>query len=360
MYGLLKGCCHSLTPPQRGTWRSHYCGVCASLGQVFGTAARLFNHYDTALVSLLSEAQAAPSATLARTDTRCPLPPCRPLRVPLPANPGPRFAGSLAILSAWAKLEDARADGDEPWVRAPFLSSWIRRLAARAQREMQGLGFDSEPIRQAVLRHPAQERLGISLETLLAPVETAYATAFAPTANLSGTPSNAASLRRRGASLGRLTYLCDAAADLEQDRTAGQPNLWLDCFRPDEARIAFSALVRQTWERLYAATRSLTLHRHGALLQNLVGEGLLSKAQQEPEDLPAEEGPMEAEKKKRKRFVRLNGGTEDCCCCCCHGCDCCTNIACCGEASTGCCEGCSSGAGCCEACSGAECCCCCC
>jgi hypothetical protein len=246
-------------------------------------------------------------------------------------------------------LEDAVTDGDEWWGRMPILSSWIRRQAARARREMGELGFDFEPIHQAVLAHPSLERSLAPLENRLAPVEAAFAAAFAHTARLGGAPSNAAPLREMGAAFGRMTYLCDAAADLGKDRATGRPNLLVDCFRDGEVCIAFPAILQQTWERFRQAALSLSLNRHQALLWNLVVEGLWSRAQGGREASPQEEGSEgEAAEKPRQRNRRSRQGDGTGCCC--HCCDACCDAICCGE----CCTGCGS------ECLGSECCCCCC
>lgn len=352
MYGLLKGCCSCLTPAQRGEWQAHHCGVCAGLGRGFGPAARLFTNYDAALVSLLHEAQLPMSQQPERAITRCPLPMCRSRAVPDTASPGSRFARDVALLSAWAKLEDAVADGDEPWAHIPGVASAIRAKATRACCEMETLGFESGHITKAVLRHPAIEDSDEPLDSRLTPVEGCYSKVFEHTGLLTGRLDNTTALRQLGAAYGRLTYLCDAATDLDRDRTRQRHNLLTDCFGYRGGIVQFSEVAHRAWEQLSEALHGLRLNRHRELLDALMMKGLRRKVQGgiKVSIQPADSQPHSGREKARpyRPYGSSGSDCDDSCWttyCCCECCNCCPYL---------CCEICPHG------CTGAECCCCCC
>jgi hypothetical protein len=349
MYGLLKGSCASLTPGQRREWRAHQCGVCTSLGRGFGPLSRLATHYDAALLSVLHEAQLPSTESPTRVRTRCPLPPFRGMAVPDPSGWGCRFGRDVAMLSAWAKLEDDLADGDALWVRLPGVPELVRRRAGSARRELEALGLSSQPIVDAVLGHSHLECCSASAEELYAPVESAYAALFEHTAHLAGMPRNRGALRDLGAALGRLTYLCDAARDAPDDQARGRRNLLVDCFGRRGAAGAFPKLARETWERLCQALGRLGTSRHRELLWRLTGDGLSGKIKGGRRASMTTPSPGNGEKarpaKKRRELWRGSGDWDGCWSyLCLEGC--CDCSCCCAEACSG-------------ACTGAECCCCC-
>lgn len=329
MYGLLRGCGCVLTPSQRREWRGFLCGVCESLRQGFGSLARLLSNHDAAFLSLLHEAQLPPRIEIPRVKPRCLLTSQARRMVPDPRSEGSRFARDVAVLSARAKLEDAVADGDRSWLRLPGLRAYVRSRALLARREMGELRFDANAIEGPLRAHPLVESQSRSLDDRLRPVEEAYAAVFEDTARLSGATANTAALRGMGAAFGRLTYLCDAAADLREDRLRGRANLLADCFAFDRVKAEFPPLARETWERLCEALCKVKLNRHEELLWALAGKGLFCKTEGEkrivlrPKTPPPPPTP-ESPKPPRRPLCDL-AKEESCCldvCFCC--CQCCT------------------------------------
>ena len=61
MFGVLKGASCAMKPEERQEWMGHICGVCLSLRDNYGHAARITTNYDAALLSVLCEAQSEAS-----------------------------------------------------------------------------------------------------------------------------------------------------------------------------------------------------------------------------------------------------------------------------------------------------------
>jgi len=337
VYGLLRGACRRLPPDGRGEWRAHQCAVCSALGNEFGLLARIATHWDAALLSVLWEAQLPQQAEPERVTVRCPVPPFRQRAVPDPAGPGRRFAGSIAILTAWAKAEDWLADADVRWIRFPGVARWARRRADRAQQQLNELGFDARPHTEAILHHTAVERSTRSLDDRCAPVEGAYAAAFAHTSQLSEAQGNLASLGEMGRAYGRLTYLADAAQDVESDRRHGRANLLLDCLGREEVERALPFVAGQARQRLREAFAQLEVSRHAELLQRLLIDRAPYRVR--PRDRRPSRPEATARRDTRRRWWQRRGdGRSDqecgldcidvCCLCECLG-SCCCDEACC-------------------------------
>lgn len=209
---------------------AHLCGLCLALRGDHGQFARIVTNYDGLLVSVLTEAQAAPerSSGWRRTAGPCPL---RGMRTASVARgEGARLAAAVSLVLASAKVRDHLADGDGLVARGPV------RLAARrvagswdraGARTGADIGFDTAVLVDAVDRQTGVEALagpGTPLLTVTEPTETATAAAFAHTALLAGRPGNAEPLAEAGRLFGRLAHLLDAVEDRGADAASGAWN----------------------------------------------------------------------------------------------------------------------------------------
>ena len=57
MFGIVRPCRHTLCGHLHREWLSHLCGLCLTLRDRHGHAARPVTNYDGLLVSVLTEAQ---------------------------------------------------------------------------------------------------------------------------------------------------------------------------------------------------------------------------------------------------------------------------------------------------------------
>ncbi|MEV0199623.1 DUF5685 family protein [Nonomuraea sp. NPDC050691] len=281
MFGIIRPCVTHACASVRDAWRAHLCGLCLTLRDGQGQAARLATNYDTLIISVLTEAQ-LPSASPHRTAGPCALRGLRWADVVDHRASGARLAASVSLVLAAGRLRDHAADGDA----APATAAAGRVLATRWEtagaRLGAEVGFDTATLaatadRQLELERRAATALldrkrheaapaaggavsggsvaggggmcarldadkraasgepvggertgaglrGVALLDLTRPTEEAVAAAFAHTAVLAGRPGNTAALAEIGTLFGRLAHLLDAAEDQEEDAARGAFN----------------------------------------------------------------------------------------------------------------------------------------
>lgn len=228
LFGIVRPCSHHLGERLKTQWMAHLCGLCLALRGDHGQLARVVTNYDGLIISVLTEAQAAPGAGGRRTAGPCPL---RGMRTASVAEgEGARLAAAVSLVLASAKMRDHVADRDGVLARRPVAAA-ARRVAANwdraGARSGAEVGFDTAVLVEAVDRQTGIEALagpGTSLLEVTEPTETATAAAFAHTAVLAGRPGNQEPLAETGALFGRLAHLLDAVEDQEADATAGAWN----------------------------------------------------------------------------------------------------------------------------------------
>ncbi|MEU7064858.1 DUF5685 family protein [Streptomyces sp. NPDC046161] len=228
MFGIVRPCTHRLGERFKADWMAHLCGLCLALRGDHGQFARVVTNYDGLLVSVLTEAQSAPSAGSRRTAGPCPLRGMR--RAPVADGEGARLAAAVSLVLASAKVRDHVADRDGLLARAPIAAA--ARQVARGwdragARTGASLGFDTAVLVDAVDRQGGIEALagpGTPVLVVTEPTETATAAAFAHTAVLAGRPGNAAALAEAGRYFGRLAHLLDAVEDQAADAATGAWN----------------------------------------------------------------------------------------------------------------------------------------
>ncbi|MDQ0778246.1 hypothetical protein QF026_006712 [Streptomyces aurantiacus] len=248
MFGIVRPCSHRLGENLKTQWMAHLCGLCLALRGDHGQFARVVTNYDGLLISVLTEAQAAPEGKWRRTAGPCPL---RGMRTASVARgEGARLAAAVSLVLASAKMRDHMADGDGLLARRPVALA-ARRVAANwgraGARTGSDVGFDTAVLIDAVDRQVGIETLagpGTSLLTVTEPTETATAAAFAHTAVLAGRPGNAEPLAEAGRLFGRLAHLLDAVEDREADAAAGawNPLTATGASLPEARRLADDAL----------------------------------------------------------------------------------------------------------------------
>ncbi|GAA0368605.1 hypothetical protein GCM10009530_18230 [Microbispora corallina] len=227
MFGILRPCAHHSCPSVARAWRAHLCGLCLTLRDRHGQAARAATNYDGLILSVLTEAQ-RPGAPERRTAGPCALRGLRPAEVVPSRAEGARLAAVVSLALAAGKIRDHAADGDGVAARR-FAGAPVRGLAASwaaaAERGARSIGFDATALTEAADRQALLEASpGRTLLELTEPTESAVAAAFAHTAVLAGRPGNAEALREAGRHFGRIAHLVDAVEDLADDRARGAYN----------------------------------------------------------------------------------------------------------------------------------------
>ncbi|GAA3983701.1 hypothetical protein GCM10023085_77330 [Actinomadura viridis] len=232
MFGLVRPCKHVLCGTLFKDWMAHLCGLCLTLRDQHGQAARLVTNYDGLLVSVLVEAQ-RPELSPRRKAGPCALRGMRAAEVVETRAAGARLAAAASLLLAAGKTRDHIADGDgllggPARGRRPAAAVAGRiadRWDAAGGAAGTAIGFDPAVLRDAVARQPELEAAGgLGLLELTEPTETAVAAVFAHTAVLAGREGNAETLAEAGRLFGRLAHLIDAVEDVERDMRTGAYN----------------------------------------------------------------------------------------------------------------------------------------
>ena len=109
MFGIIRPCRHRLGGELGAAWQAHLCGMCLSLRDDHGQAARLATNYDGLVISVLAEAQ-ADGEPQRRTAGRCALRGMR--KADVAVGDCARLAATVSLVLAAAKIRDHADDGD--------------------------------------------------------------------------------------------------------------------------------------------------------------------------------------------------------------------------------------------------------
>jgi hypothetical protein len=227
MFGIVRPCRHRLHGRLFGEWTAHLCGLCLTLRDLHGQAARLVTNYDGLIVSVLTEAQ-NPAVAPHRTAGPCALRRMRSADVIDASAVGAQLAASVSLVLAAGKIRDHVADRDGAYARrlvAAGAGLAAGRWQAAGQRVGASIGFDTAVLTDAIARQSELERSGgVTLAEVTEPTETAVSAAFAHTAVLAGQQANAAPLAQAGRHFGRIAHLLDAVEDIAADEATGSYN----------------------------------------------------------------------------------------------------------------------------------------
>jgi hypothetical protein len=364
VFGIIRPCRHRLGGELGAAWLAHLCGLCLSLRDDHGQAARIATNYDGLVISLLAEAQ-QDSAPERRAAGRCALRGMR--KASVATGECARLAATVSLVLAAAKIRDHADDGDgmlgRPGVRgaAKALAAHWTAASARSGRE---IGFETGVLTAAIGRQADIEAAagpGTCLLTVTEPTETATAAAFAHTAVLAGRPGNAAPLAEAGKLFGRLAHLLDAVEDLSADQAGGTWNpllatgsdlaearrlcddallgIKLALAEADfaDGRLVHALLVHElarSVERIFSRAGG-----HGTAGLSVAGVSAAGAAAGCGLALP---GLFALPGVRHRRFGCCRCG-EDCCCECGEDCCCECSCECCGDA---CCDSCCDGCDC--------------
>lgn len=209
-----------MRPPQdlpqeeRERFRRVYCGLCHTLGQRYGQAARFILNYDfTYLAILLSEPEEGRSGS-----GRCYASPVKKLPFQTP-NPALELAADESVILAYWQLRDGVADHD--WFHGLKYQSLSKALESA--------------YRKAAAVRPAFDRRTRTQLELLAELEAercpsmdraadAFAALLGGAARQMEDPIRRRVLEQLLYHLGRWVYLVDAADDLKKDARSGNYN----------------------------------------------------------------------------------------------------------------------------------------
>ncbi|MGB0386546.1 MAG: DUF5685 family protein [Ardenticatenaceae bacterium] len=384
MFGVLKGASCAMKPEERQEWMGHICGVCLSLRDNYGHAARITTNYDAALLSVLCEAQS--EASTERYTSYCPLRSNFKSDVVAPSSAAAGYAASIALTMGATKIEDHVEDNETFLRRIPNVSRQVAQTWREAsQKRAQGLGFDTSRLvaqtsRQAAIEATPQQDFFYYAQ----PTELAVASAFQHTATIAARPQNSDILHEMGRVFGRIMYLLDSYEDYDEDLAKNKFNALAAAFAPDEIDAQAEGIFRQSHNALKRLFSQLDLPRPTLARKLLVtqlkqrgfkvlnlggcasGSCRLPKAEAQvggaSSGILGIFGSRKRRKKHKRRKKKLSNFCSlliccDCCtdCCCCCDCDVCEcedggceicECECCGcecfDADCDCCGGCDT------------------
>jgi len=253
MRGITRPCRHTLPSELRDRWRSHLCGLCLTLRDEAGQAARILTGYDMLLPSVLVEAQIGQAATV--TAGRCPLRGMRTAEVVPADHAGMRLAAGASLLNGAASLDDKVVDAEVPGWSAPALSRAAEAARRQGRRLTDESGFQPDALAGASQAATAAETTGTTLEEYLEPAGRAGAALFAHTALVAGRPENGEPLGRAGDAFGRLVHLFDAVEDYQRDSAS-------DAFNPLAASDTPPEEAHRTARQLAGSVRAALADAH--------------------------------------------------------------------------------------------------
>lgn len=380
MFGLLKGCGCGLGKEGKKNWNSHVCGLCLSLKDGYGQIYRLITNYDAPLLTVLSEAQ---GETIEKINSFCPL--HRPFnqKIISPANVSSKFASSVSLLIAAAKVNDHIHDGDI-WYFPKMIKNLTKRWIEQVRENCEKIGLSVDFILEQFNRQ-------LELEKLLhndfyfysKPTELSVAWAFSSTSVISGNKGNYDGLFQLGEMYGRLMYLIDSYKDYDSDIKYKKFNPLAQKLNKNEIKDYVTGVYRDTMTNLKNVFNSLELaypllahklffHELSNIGNKIIycaegpdyggsnqqfGHGTYYDPNYQP-PAPYDQDPNNMKKRKKE------AGDDDGCCDCPDDCNCNCSRGCCGKnGSSGCCDytcfqGCDSGCNCnhCDVCHGGHCC----
>lgn len=264
MFGYITPAPGALDSADRELFRSYYCALCREIGKR-SQPARLGLSYDMTFLALLLDA-VADSAPPMTQPLRCILHPTKPT-LPLPESAAISYAADMSVILIKAKLADDAADEKNPLYKAA--NSLIRDTVSEHKEARQAI---SDGL--AALAEIEQKKLADP---------DAAADCFAKLCG--GMFGNAPVPKKEthalywlGYNLGRWIYLTDAYADLEHDLKKGSYNPFANGSSAAEIKGQQSGEIEEmlhfTLAEAAAAFDLLTVHRHHALLENIIYIGL--------------------------------------------------------------------------------------
>lgn len=214
MYGYVRPPLKTLPEEETERFRRVYCGLCHTLGQRYGAAARFILNYDFTFLAILLSDPAEESCS----KSRCLASPIR-RRSFQPSGAALELAADESVILAYWQLRDGVKDHD--WLHGVTYRS-VSKILEPAYRRAASLrpAFDEQTRLQLALL----ERLEAERCSSIDQAADAFAALLAAAAQEVDDPVRRRVLEQLLYHLGRWVYLVDAADDLKKDALSGDYN----------------------------------------------------------------------------------------------------------------------------------------
>ncbi len=270
MYGYVRPLKSELKVREYEGFKSVYCGLCHSLRESYGLAARFVVNFDfTFMAMLLSEAK-APCVRY----RRCMASPFR-RKCCHCQDPALEASAAYSVILAWHKLRDSvRDDGFWKSIRSRLCMLFLHRAYRRAAKDASA--FDG-CVRENLARLSELEKNGT--DSLDAAADCFASILRAAAGNEDGAPRSRI-LSQILYHTGRIVYILDAADDLPEDVRKGNYNPLVFRFSlngetlPEEAVQELDRTLRLSENALCTAFELLQDNPWTSILRNIIYEGI--------------------------------------------------------------------------------------
>lgn len=214
---------------QRQEYQLFYCSLCQTLGNDYGSSARMALTYDAALLAIMVTGmlEVQGQAQAAAKPMRCPVSPWKKKECLDYKHPAFIFAASAGMAAVAGKVQDNILDEGDIFSR--LLWKWVQPRHHKAEKILsaQGFIFDMETALEAQLEAEAG---AASIRELAEPTARILGQVFAAAAQLGGQPESAAAMYELGCLTGRVVYILDACDDLPRDQRQCAYNAISACY----------------------------------------------------------------------------------------------------------------------------------
>ena len=214
MFGYVRPPMDLLPAEEQERFRRAYCGLCHTLGQRYGTAARFVLNYDfTYLAILLADREEGGCR-----EAICPVSPLRKREYRV-TDEGTALAADESVILAYWQLRDGVADRD-----------WLHGMKYRAVSKILEPAYQkaaaTQPAFDAAVRRQLEELSRLENEKCdsIDRAADAFAVLLESAAQQIEDPVRRRVLGQMLYHLGRWVYLMDAADDLKEDAASGNYN----------------------------------------------------------------------------------------------------------------------------------------
>jgi hypothetical protein len=199
--------------------RLPYCGVCKTLGAVYGQRARVLLNHDTVfLAEVLLELGSEPGWNPAYRSFNCLTLPRKNTPIPLALE----YTAAVTVALAHFHIADHRRDSKK--LKWRLAAKWFSPQYRLAAKRLRGWRFPLDQMGAALATQAAREARPESLAHVAEPTVVSTALVFSYGVRLVGRPDLADAAHRLGGEFGALIYLLDAYEDLARDALAGEFN----------------------------------------------------------------------------------------------------------------------------------------
>ena len=212
MYGYVRPAKDELLVKEYDAFRAAYCGLCHSLKKKYGAAARFALSYDLTYLAMLYWEP----GDLCTERKRCPASPLRKKKCSCEC-PALEKAAAVAVILAKGKLADTMAD--EGFFRK--VRAWPAYMAAKRWAKKTAMPEYDELVKKRLAELDELEKQGCKSIDMAADK---FALCLAAAGKLHEDETRGRILSQVLYHTGRIIYILDAYADLEEDRAKNRYN----------------------------------------------------------------------------------------------------------------------------------------